>query len=67
MEYPTGNTRRLVRTPVKFQEMGVPEYKLGPHIGEQGVEILKELGYSDEEIQEMLASGAVYVWEGLTK
>ena len=67
MEYPTGNTRRLVRTPVKFQEMGVPEYKLGPHIGELGVEILKELGYSDEEIQEMLASGAVYVWEGLTK
>ena len=33
MTYSNGNTRRLVRLPVKFQEMGVPEYKTGPLIG----------------------------------
>lgn len=67
MKYENGNTRRLVRTPVKFQEMGVPDYKRGPHIGEQGVEIMKELGYTDEEVAQMLESGALYVWEGLKK
>ena len=47
MTYSNGNTRRLVRLPVKFQEMGVPEYKTGPLIGEQGAEVLKEPGYED--------------------
>lgn len=63
MTYSNGNTRRLVRLPVKFQEMGVPEYKAGPLIGEQGPEILKELGYSESQIQEMEASGALFVWK----
>jgi len=67
MQYDNGNTRKLVRPPVRFHNMGNPEYKRGPHIGEQGVEVMKELGYSDEEIQEMLASGALYVWEGIKK
>ena len=63
MTYDNGNTRRLVRLPVKFTEMGVPEYKRGPLIGEQGREILSELGYKAEEIDEMLASKALYIWE----
>ena len=63
MTYSNGNTRRLVRLPVKFQEMGVPEYKTGPLIGEQGAEVLKELGYEDAQIKEMQEKGALFVWK----
>lgn len=62
MEYPNGNKRTLVRPPVRFREMGTPEYKRGPLIGENGVEILKEEGYSDAQIEAMLDSGALYIW-----
>ncbi|MCI1966039.1 MAG: CoA transferase [Oscillospiraceae bacterium] len=63
MKYSTGNTRRLVRLPVKFQEMGVPDYKPGPMIGEQGPEVLKDLGYSDAQVKEMMENGALFVWK----
>lgn len=63
MTYSNGSTRRLVRLPVKFQEMGVPDYRPGPMIGEHGPEVLKELGYSDAQIQEMLKKGSLFVWE----
>ena len=63
MTYKNGNTRRLVRPPVKFENMGVPEYKGGPLIGEQGVDIMKELGYDDAKINEMLENKSLYVWQ----
>ena len=53
----------MVSLPVKFQEMGVPEYNAGPLIGEQGPEILKELGYDDAQIQEMQEKGTLFVWK----
>lgn len=62
MEYENGNKRTLVRPPVRFREMGTPDYKRGPFIGEHGTEILKESGYSDGQINEMLENGALYVW-----
>lgn len=61
MNYDTGNTRRLVRLPVKFKEMGVPDYKKGPKIGEHGREVLEELGYSKEEIDNMLETKALFI------
>ena len=63
MEYDNGNIRTLVRPPVKFQEMGDPEYKGGPLIGEQGPEILKNLGYTDEQIREYQEKGILFVWK----
>ena len=63
MKYSNGSTRRLVRLPVKFQEMGVPEYKAGPLIGEQGPDILKELGYDEAQIKAMQEDGALFVWK----
>lgn len=52
-EYPTGNKRTLVRTPVMFEEMGLPEYAHGPLIGEHTTDILQELGYDDEAILQL--------------
>ena len=60
MTYENGNTRRLVRPPVKFTEMGVPEYKRGPFIGENGREVLKEIGYSDEAVDKLLEKHFIY-------
>lgn len=63
MKYDNGNERTLVCLPVNFEEMGAPEYKRGPLIGEQGPEILKEIGYSEEEIKEFLNNKTMFVWE----
>lgn len=54
-----GTARTLVRTPVKFKESGLSEYRKGPKIGEHTAEILQELGYKDREIQKMKENGAV--------
>lgn len=54
MKYDNGNTRALVRLPFTFEEMGLPAYEKGPSIGGDSIEVLKELGYSDEEIKTML-------------
>ena len=61
MKFRTGNTRRLVRLPVKFTNMGVPEYNRAPDLGEQGPEVLKELGYSDEDVKRMIEDKALYI------
>lgn len=67
MTYDNGNTRRLVRPPVKFTEMGVPEYNKGPMIGEHGEAILEEIGYDKESIQGLKDSGVLYIWEDTRK
>lgn len=61
MNYDTGATRRLVCLPVKFEEMGKPEYKHGPFIGENGEAVLKEIGYSDEQIKRMLENKSLFI------
>lgn len=53
MKYPTGNERALVRLPVFFKEAGLPEYKQSPQIAENTAEVLKEMGYTEEDIQEL--------------
>lgn len=63
MRYQNGNERTLVRPPVNFAEMGEPAYVRGPMIGEQGKEILKEVGYTDGEIADMIHSKTLYIME----
>ncbi len=63
MEYDNGNKRTLVRPPVKFAEMGTPEYNRGPLIGEHGKEILANVGYSDNEINELIENKVLYIWD----
>jgi cinnamoyl-CoA:phenyllactate CoA-transferase len=53
LTYPSGE-RVAIRNPVHFEDAGLPEYKLSPHVGEHTGAIMKELGYSDVEIQELI-------------
>lgn len=62
MQYPKAE-RTLVKQPVKYHEMGPTPYNRGPYIGENGVEILEEIGYSKDQINEMLDEKILYVWE----
>lgn len=62
MEYPNGE-RVLVKHPIKFAEMGPTPYNKGPMIGEHGVEVMKELGYEEEKINEMIENKTLYIWE----
>lgn len=57
MEYPTGATRTLVRTPVLFESTELPPYKRGPYLGEQTEAILEQLGYSKEQVKAMIEAG----------
>ena len=61
-EYENGNTRTLVHQPVRFAEQGKPVYTRGRFPGEDGPEILRQHGYSQERIDKMLADGSLYVW-----
>ena len=56
VEYPNGNVRSMPRLPFVFRESGTPDYKRGPLLGQHTKEVLKGLGYSDEEIDAMLAA-----------
>ena len=60
---PNGQVRRVTHTPITLESEGPIEGRTAPMIGEQGREILKEYGYTDDEIEEMLASGALYIWK----
>ena len=62
VDYPTG-TRTMVRPPVSLESVPPRKYGNGPLLGEHSEEILKELGYTDEQLKEMHAKGIFNVWE----
>lgn len=55
--YPSGE-RFMPTSPVKFQSLGIPEYRIGGSQGAHTIQVLKELGYGDGEIQSILEEGA---------
>lgn len=61
MDYPRG-PKALVRTPIDMAETPLPPYEKAPLLGENTVEVLKEVGYSDEEIQALIDENVAAVW-----
>ena len=59
---PNGVVRKVTHTPVRLESEGELEGRTAPLIGEHGREVLKEVGYSDAEVDQMLESGALYIW-----
>lgn len=57
-----GTVTKLPSTPVQFGQADPnPIHKDAPLVGQDSVEILKELGYADEHIQGLIDSGVVYI------
>lgn len=65
--YPNGSVRTLVRQPVQLASEGWPEYRQGPLVGEHSEEIIRSLGYSDEELQKLHEQGVYCTWEDIAK
>jgi len=60
-EHPTEGTIRLPDLPTRFSETPGSVRRLPPRLGEHSIEVLRATGLSDNEIDEMLASGATKV------
>lgn len=63
MQYDNGNTRILVRPPIHFKEMGLPEYNRAPLMGEDSEAVLTDLGYTPDEIELLHKSKIIYTWD----
>lgn len=60
-DHPTEGRIRLPDVPTRFSETPGSVRQLPPRLGEHSVEVLKATGLSDQEIDEMIASGATKV------
>lgn len=58
-----GNRCMVARPPLRSRNVGDVEFGCGPRLGENTAEILKALGYSDEQVADLLASGAAAQFE----
>jgi crotonobetainyl-CoA:carnitine CoA-transferase CaiB-like acyl-CoA transferase len=58
VDHPTEGKIRMTRFPVNFSETPADVRKLPPRLGEHSVEILREAGLDQAEIDAMLSSGA---------
>ena len=57
--YPDGEKLGMVQTPVRFESMGVADFRPTGEIGSETLEYMKKCGYSDEEITALRSNGAV--------
>ena len=64
MDYPTGRKVTLVRQPI-FVGEDLPDYKMAPLLGEHSEEVIRSLGYSEEDLQRFHAAGVYNTWEDL--
>ena len=64
MEYSNGATRSLVRQPV-FVGSDLPDYRLAPLLGEHSEEVLRDLGFTEEELSELHSKGIYNTWDDL--
>ena len=64
LEHPTEGTLRMPGIPAAYSRTPADIRLLPPRLGEHSVEILREAGYGDAEIQAMLACGATRAPKG---
>jgi len=57
----SGNVDVMPRSPIEMNSVGTLETVPAPGIGAHTAEILKNLGYSEEQVEAMNRSGAVRV------
>ncbi len=62
MKYLTGE-RAMVRQPVSLKAAEKRKYARGPFLGEHSEEILKELGYNDEQLKELHEKKVYLTWD----
>ena len=60
-EHPTEGTLRLPDLPTRFSETPGSVRHLPPRLGEHSIEILRATGLTDDQIEEMIESGATKV------
>ena len=58
LDYPSG-PKAMARTPVMFDEAGLPDYEKGPALGEDTQEVLLSVGFTLDEIKAMKEKGEV--------
>ncbi len=56
-EHPTEGRLRMMRTPLAWSDAPPHALRPAPRLGEHSVEILREAGYADAEIEGMIAQG----------
>jgi crotonobetainyl-CoA:carnitine CoA-transferase CaiB-like acyl-CoA transferase len=58
-EYANGLKLKGVGIPIKFSESKPDKPEPAPAVGQDSIEILKEIGYTDERIKELLGRGII--------
>ena len=59
VEHPTEGRIRTMAVPVKFSASKPEVTRQAPRLGEHGREVMREAGYSDEEIARLVSAGAM--------
>jgi len=57
--FESGKTAVMATNPVQFTNAGSADFNLAPQLGENSVEILRGIGYSEQEISALLENKAV--------
>ena len=59
VEYANGHSNIFPTSPIEMDTVTVPKTQPTKRLGQDTVSVLKDLGYSDEQIEAMLQSGAI--------
>ena len=60
-EHPSEGTLRAPRTPTEWSACARQQLRPAPRLGEHSAEVLREAGYSDVEIEELVRWGVTLV------